>query len=170
LKVDDKGDDENLRGFKSGLESFQCVRVGMMCVSRRSVCERVCGVHVCVKVVDLHVMRKHLNYWELWKTVIVCWILQGGSRKEGLWFFVKLVKQSLQGWNVLFSCSYVLSIWEMVSWTLLYAIYWDSNVYVTKCNLGFGFLWKFNVVMGWYGLKKLRGEGRLVNSKERSDL
>jgi hypothetical protein len=43
---------------------------------------------------------------------------------------------------------------------------------MTKCNLGLGFLWKFNVVMGLYGLKNLRGEGRLVGSRERyqSDL
>ncbi len=27
LKVDDKGDDEDLKGFKSGLESSQCVCV-----------------------------------------------------------------------------------------------------------------------------------------------
>jgi hypothetical protein len=33
--------------------------------------------------------------------------------------------------------------------------------------MGLGFLWKFNVVMGLYGLKKLRGEGRLMGSKER---
>jgi hypothetical protein len=32
LEVDVEGDDEDLRGFKSGLESFQCVCVGLMCV------------------------------------------------------------------------------------------------------------------------------------------
>jgi hypothetical protein len=26
----------------------------------------------------------------------------------------------------------------------------DLGVYVTKCNLGLGFFWKFNVVLGVY--------------------
>jgi hypothetical protein len=43
----------------------------------------------------------------------------------------------------------------------------DSRVYVTKCNLGLGFLWKFNVVLGLCGLKKLRKEGRPMGSRER---
>jgi hypothetical protein len=30
------------------------------------------------------------------------------------------------------------------------------GIHVTKCNIGLGFLWKFDVVMGSYGLKKLR--------------
>jgi hypothetical protein len=46
LNVDDKGDDEDLRGFNNGLESSQCV-----CV----------WVHLCVNVVDLHSMRES-NY------------------------------------------------------------------------------------------------------------
>ncbi len=86
-------------------------------------------------------------------------ILQCGSCKGGLSFFVKLVKQSLGSWSVLFSCFYMLSIWGIVSWALVYAIYLDSGIYVTKCNMGLGFLWKFDVVIGLYGLKKLRGEG-----------
>ncbi len=32
LKVDDEGDDENLKGFKSGVESFQCMCVKLICV------------------------------------------------------------------------------------------------------------------------------------------
>jgi hypothetical protein len=42
LKVDEERDDEDIKGFKSGLESSQCV-----------------------SVVDLHIMREHPNYWEL---------------------------------------------------------------------------------------------------------
>ncbi len=68
---------------------------------------------------------------------------------RGLWFFVKLVKQSMGSGSVLF-CFLVLSIWGVVSWVLVYAIYLDSRVYVTKCNLGLGFFWKFNDVMGVY--------------------
>jgi hypothetical protein len=44
----------------------------------------------------------------------------------------------------------------------------DSGIYVTKCNLELGFLWKLDVVMGLYGLKKLKGKGRPIGSKERS--
>ncbi len=33
---------------------------------------------------------------------------------------------------------------------LVYAIYLYSGFYVTKCNLGFGFFLKFNVVLGVY--------------------
>jgi hypothetical protein len=71
-------------------------------------------------------------------------------------------------WSVLFSCFYVLSIWGMVSWVLVYAIYLDLGVYVTKCNLGLGFLWKFNVVLGLCGLKKLRGKGRSMGWREKN--
>jgi hypothetical protein len=52
-----------------------------------------------------------------------------------------------------------------VSQVLVYAIYLDF--YVTKCNLGLGFFWKFNVILGLCGLKKLRRERRPVGSKER---
>jgi hypothetical protein len=38
----------------------------------------------------------------------------------------------------------------------------------TKCNMGLGFLWKFNVVLGLCGLKKLRRKGRPLGSRERS--
>jgi hypothetical protein len=55
LKVDDEGDDEDPRDFKSGMESSQCV----------------CQVDMCVSVVDLHIMRERLNYWELQRTAIV---------------------------------------------------------------------------------------------------
>ncbi len=46
FEVDGEGDDEDLRGPKSGLESSQCV----------------CQVDLCVNVIDLQIMRKHLNY------------------------------------------------------------------------------------------------------------
>jgi hypothetical protein len=65
LEVDDNGDDENPRGFKSGLKFSQCV----------------CQIDLYLSVVGLYIVKKHLNYWELWKTVIVHWILQGGSCK-----------------------------------------------------------------------------------------
>jgi len=45
LKVDDEGDDEDIYGVKSNLESFQ----------------RVCWVDFCENVVDLHIMREDLN-------------------------------------------------------------------------------------------------------------
>ncbi len=32
LKVNDEGHDEDFRGLKSNLESFQCVCVGLICV------------------------------------------------------------------------------------------------------------------------------------------
>jgi len=51
---------------------------------------------------------------------------------------------------------------------LVYAIYLDSRVYVTKFNLGLGFLWKFDVVMDLCGLKKLKKEGKPMGSRERS--
>ncbi len=47
-------------------------------------------------------------------------------------------------WSVLFSFFYVLSIWGVMSWISVYAIYLDLGVYVTKCNMGIGFLWKFS--------------------------
>jgi hypothetical protein len=67
LKVDDERDDEDFKGLKNGLESSQCV----------------CWVDLCENVVDLHIMRKHLNYnyWELQKIITFCRILQGGSCK-----------------------------------------------------------------------------------------
>ncbi len=66
MKVDDEGDDhEDLRGFKNGLEFSQYV----------------CQVDLCVNVVDLPIMKKHPNYWELRKTITFCRILQSGSCK-----------------------------------------------------------------------------------------
>jgi hypothetical protein len=38
LKVDDEGDHEDLWGFKSNLESFQCVCVGLICVWMLLIC------------------------------------------------------------------------------------------------------------------------------------
>ncbi len=49
----------------------------------------------------------------------------------------------------------------------VYAIYLDSKVYVTKCNMGLGFFWKFNVVLSLCGLNKLRRKGRPMGSRER---
>jgi hypothetical protein len=46
----DKGDDENLKGLKSGQKSFS------MCVF---------WVDLCVNVDGLHFMRKYLDYLEL---------------------------------------------------------------------------------------------------------
>jgi hypothetical protein len=50
---------------------------------------------------------------------------------------------------------------------LVYVIYLDSGVYIIKCNIRLEFLWKFNVVLNLYGLKKLRREGRPMGSRER---
>jgi hypothetical protein len=55
LKVDDKGDDEDPRDLKINEKSSQCV----------------CELELCVNVVDLHIMRKYPNHWELQKIVIV---------------------------------------------------------------------------------------------------
>jgi len=49
LKVDDEANDEDHRGFKSGLSSSQ----------------HVCHVYLCVNVVELHITKEHPNYWEL---------------------------------------------------------------------------------------------------------
>jgi hypothetical protein len=46
----------------------------------------VCKVDLCVNVVDMHIMRKHPNYWELPKTITFRQILQGGSRKGAIVF------------------------------------------------------------------------------------
>jgi len=126
----------------------------------------VCQVDLCVNFVDLHIMKKHLNYWELWKIVTVCWILQGWSCK-GVVVLCKtceVVNGELKRVVFLF---YVLSIWGVVSWVPIYVIYLDLGVYVTNYNLGLGFLWKFNVILGLCGVKILRKKGRLVCSRER---
>ncbi len=94
MKVDDKGDDEDLKGFKSSLESSQCV----------------CQVDLCVNVVDLHIMKRHFNYWELRKIVTFCRILQGGLCK-GAMVFCKIC-ETINGELkcVVFTKNYVLSI------------------------------------------------------------
>jgi hypothetical protein len=56
LKVDDERDDEDFKGLKNNLESFQCVR----------------QVNLCENVVDLHIMKEHPNYSELQKTITFC--------------------------------------------------------------------------------------------------
>jgi hypothetical protein len=42
------------------------------------------------------------------------------------------------------------------------------GIYVTKCNLGLGFLWKLDVVLGSYGLKEIEKEkeGHWVQERE----
>jgi hypothetical protein len=75
-----KGDDENLRGFKNNHKSF-------------SIC--VYWVDLYVSVVGLHIMKEHPDYWELRRTTIGRWFYNVDHAKGGLWFFVKLVKQSL---------------------------------------------------------------------------
>jgi hypothetical protein len=47
----------------------------------------VCWVDLCVNV-DMHIMKKHPNYWELQKIVTFCRISQGGSCK-GVMVFCK---------------------------------------------------------------------------------
>ncbi len=42
----------------------------------------------------------------------------------------------------------------------------DSGVYITKCNMGFGFLWKFNVVMGFMWSKVIE-KNKKVNGLKR---
>jgi hypothetical protein len=39
---------------------------------------------------------------------------------------------------------------------LIYAIYLESGVYITKCNLGLGFFWKFNVVLRFMWSKVIK--------------
>ncbi len=56
MKVDDERDDEDFKGLKNNLESFQCVR----------------QVNLCENVVDLHIMKEHPNYSELQKTITFC--------------------------------------------------------------------------------------------------
>jgi len=151
LKVDDKGDDENPRGLKSNMESSQCVCVKLICVW---------VLLICISWENTLITgnsEKQLQFVEFYKV----------DHVKGLLFYVKLVKQSVGSWSVLFSCFYVLSIWGVVSWILVYAIYLDSGVYVTKCNLGLGFLWNFNVFWGLCGLKKLRREGKPMGSEIR---
>ncbi len=80
LKINDKRNDEKFRDLKSSLESFQCV----------------CWVDLCVNVVvDMHIMRKHPHYRELRKTITFFVEFYKVDRTRGLWFFVKLVKQSM---------------------------------------------------------------------------
>jgi len=130
-----------------------------MCLSGWSICE--CCVHA------YHEKAPWLL--GIVKNNIVHWFYNVNHTKEGLWFFVKIVKQSLGSWNMLFSCSYVLLIWGMVSWALVYVIHLGSGIYVTKCKQEFGFLWKSDVVMGSYGLKKLRRRRKASGfKKERS--
>jgi len=64
-------------------------------------------VDLCVIIVDLHIMGKHLNYWELQKTITFHRILQGGSYKG----FVVLCK-TCEAVNGELKCVffYVLSI------------------------------------------------------------
>jgi hypothetical protein len=89
--------------------------------------------------------------------------------KRGLWFFVKLVKQSMGSWNVL-----IFVHCQLVGWCSkyfsVYAIYLYSGVCITKCNLGLGFF-KFNVVLGVYMVwSNWEYTRRLVGLRERKRL
>jgi hypothetical protein len=53
LRIDDEGDDEDFKGLKNNLSSFQLV----------------CVMFICVNVVKLHITKEHPNYWEFRKIV-----------------------------------------------------------------------------------------------------
>ncbi len=91
--------------------------------------------------------------------------------KEGLWFFIELVKfikliNPGELMCVVFLLLCVVNLRDDVM-NNDFATYLGLGIYVTKCNMGLGFLWKLDVVLGSYGLKRLRGEGRLRGSRER---
>ncbi len=149
LNVDDEGDDEDLRVSRVAWNLFNVCVLG----------------------------------WFVWMLLIyISWkntLIIGNSEEQshfvkfykvdhvkGLWFFVKLVKQSMGSWIALF-LFFMCSIWKAVSWILVYVIYLNSRVYVTKCNLRLGFFWKFNVVLGLCGLRKLRRKRRPMGSRKK---
>ncbi len=43
-----------------------------------------------------------------------------------------------------------------MSGTLIYVVCLGLGIYFTKCKQKLGFLWKFDLVLDSYGLKKLR--------------
>jgi hypothetical protein len=52
----------------------------------------VCQVDSCVNVIDLHIMKEHPNYWKFQKKSHFVEFYKM-DHVNGLWFFVKLVKQ-----------------------------------------------------------------------------
>jgi hypothetical protein len=101
LKVDDEGDGEDLKGFKSGLESFQCVCVELICVWMLLICISW------ESIVITRNSKKQSHSIEFYKV----------DHAGGMWFFIKLVKQSMGSWSVCVCVCvcvcvfYVLSIW-----------------------------------------------------------
>jgi hypothetical protein len=92
-------------------------------------------------------------------------MLLGGSYEGGLWFFVRLVRQSL---GDLICVVFLFSIFcQIEGWCQ------EQWIYVTKCKQKLGLLWKFNVVLGLCGMKTLRrirkASGFKRERSERSD-
>jgi hypothetical protein len=106
LKVNDEGHNEDLKGLKNSLESFNVCVLGDLCVN----------------IVDLHIMGKHLNYWELQRTITFHRILQGGS---------------LKGAMVL--CKTCEAVNEELKCVFFYVVnLWGGDINTGLCNL-FGF-------------------------------
>jgi hypothetical protein len=84
--IDDKRDDEDLRGLKSSLESSQCVCVRLICLWMLLICISWEGTLI------IGNPEKQSQSIELYKV----------DHVRGLWFFVKIVKLSMGSWNVLF--------------------------------------------------------------------
>ncbi len=127
MKVDDKGDDEDLRGFKNDLESSQCVWMLLIYISWEN-------------TLITRNSEKQSHFIKFYKV----------DHTRGLWFFVKLVKQLKGGWNVLFFF-YVLSIWGVVSRvpgmqsistqaSMLQNVTWDLGFFGSLMLL-WGFMW-----------------------------
>jgi hypothetical protein len=52
-----------------------------------------------------------------------------------------------------------------MSRALVYVIHLGSGIYVTKCKQELGFLWKFDLVLGSYVLKKLNRKMKAIGLK-----
>jgi len=133
----------------------------------------VCYVDLCVNVVDLHIMKEHLNYRELWKTVTFHRILQGGSCK-GVMVLCKtweVVNGELKC-VVFFFFLCILNLRGGVMNTGLCNLFWLRGFYVTKCNMGLGFFWKFNCSRFMWSKvieKRRKANGLKRERSERSD-
>jgi hypothetical protein len=115
-----RGDDEDVTGFKSSLKSFQCV---------------------CVKLIYVWMLLIYIS----WESTLIIRNFEEQSHSvefykvdhaRWLCFFVKLVTQSMKSSSVLFFHIYVLSIWGVMSWVLVYAIYLNSRVYAQPRTWG----------------------------------
>jgi hypothetical protein len=143
----DKGDDKNLRGFKSGHKSF-------------SIC--VCRVDLHVRMVVLHFMRGHPNIGNSeklpWSIDFTMWIVQGR---------VMVLCKTCEVVSGEFLC--VVNLKNGVKHTGLCSMFGLRDL-CWKCNKRLGFLLKFDVVLGSYDLKILRRR-RKVNGfkRERSE-